>query len=175
MVRRVVTAHDRSGRSIVASDEELTPRGEDALSVIWGYDCGPVRLPSDGALPSFASHFPPPAGIRVYGVEFEPGEVKLTVETLQRLPAELRESFERAGSEPESGFHVSDTVDVAIVVSGEIDLELDDGARVTLEAGDCVVQNGTTHAWRPSPTRGCEIVFVLIGAVQAGSPSEPAS
>jgi hypothetical protein len=43
------------------------------------------------------------------------------------------------------GFHTSDTVDVDLVLTSEIVLELDDGAEVTLSPGDCVVQNGTRH------------------------------
>ena len=41
----------------------------------------------------------------------------------------------------------SDTVDFEVVLSGEVVLELDDGAEVTLKAGETVVQNGTRHAW----------------------------
>ena len=45
------------------------------------------------------------------------------------------------------GMHTTDTVDFDIVISGEVYLELDDGEEVLLKAGDCVVQNGTRHAW----------------------------
>jgi hypothetical protein len=45
------------------------------------------------------------------------------------------------------GMHISDTVDLDVIVSGEVYVELDDGAEVRLKAGDCVIQNGTRHAW----------------------------
>ena len=45
------------------------------------------------------------------------------------------------------GMHTTDTVDFDFVVSGEVYLELDDGAEVLLKPGDCVVQNGTRHRW----------------------------
>ena len=44
--------------------------------------------------------------------------------------------------------HTTDTVDIDVVISGEVDLELDDGSEVHLRPGDCVIQNGTRHAWR---------------------------
>lgn len=51
--------------------------------------------------------------------------------------------------EPDNpGTHVTDTVDYAIVLGGEVWLELDDGAQHHLEAHDVVIQNGTRHAWR---------------------------
>jgi len=37
-----------------------------------------------------------------------------------------------------SGMHATDTVDYVIVLSGEVWLELDDGAEVHLKQGDCV-------------------------------------
>jgi mannose-6-phosphate isomerase-like protein (cupin superfamily) len=62
------------------------------------------------------------------------------------------------------GMHTTDTVDFDVVVSGEICLELDDGKEVLLKAGDCVVQNGTRHAWRNRSSQNCVIAVTLIGA-----------
>jgi mannose-6-phosphate isomerase-like protein (cupin superfamily) len=59
--------------------------------------------------------------------------------------------------------HMTDTVDYGIVLSGEIWLELDDGAKVHLKPGDCVVQNGTHHAWRNRGSVPCLMAFVMIG------------
>lgn len=44
--------------------------------------------------------------------------------------------------EATDGMHRTDSVDVELVLSGEVDLQLDDGT-VTLRPGDWVVQNGT--------------------------------
>jgi len=49
--------------------------------------------------------------------------------------------------------HASHTVDYGVVLSGEVDLELDDGVVKRLKAGDCFVQNGTLHAWAESGRR----------------------
>jgi quercetin dioxygenase-like cupin family protein len=67
--------------------------------------------------------------------------------------------------EPEHpGMHTTDTVDFDVVLSGEIYLELDDGKEVLLKAGDCVVQNGTRHAWRNRSSQPCLLAVALIGA-----------
>ena len=56
-------------------------------------------------------------------------------------------------------------IDYGIVLSGEVELELDDGAVTTARSGDIIVQRGTMHLWRdPSATETCRIVFVLIEA-----------
>ena len=63
-------------------------------------------------------------------------------EVRQKLPGILD------ALEPDhSGMHTTDSVDFDVVVFGEVVLELDDGAEVVLKAGDCVIQNGTRHAW----------------------------
>ena len=62
------------------------------------------------------------------------------------------------------GMHRTDTVDYVVVLSGEVSLELDDGETVHLSAGDCVVQNGTRHAWRNSSSAPCLIAFAIVGA-----------
>jgi len=62
------------------------------------------------------------------------------------------------------GMHMTDTVDFDVVISGEVYLELDDGAEVLLKAGDCVIQNGTRHAWRNRSAEKCVIAVTLVGA-----------
>ena len=60
--------------------------------------------------------------------------------------------------------HWTASVDYAIVMSGEIDMLLDD-SEVHLKAGDVVVQQGTNHAWVNRGTAPCRIAFILIDAV----------
>ena len=62
------------------------------------------------------------------------------------------------------GMHTTDTVDFDVVLSGEVSLELDDGAEVLLKTGDCVIQNGTRHAWHNRSSEKCVIAVTLIGA-----------
>src|SRR2546429_8545192 len=60
--------------------------------------------------------------------------------------------------------HRTETVDYAILLSGECDLELDDGKTVHLKQGDIVVQRGTMHAWVNNGSAPCTFAFILIDA-----------
>ena len=51
-----------------------------------------------------------------------------------------------------------------MVVGVSVVLVLDDGAKVTLQAGDTYVQNGTRHRWSNPTDTPAVIAVVLIGA-----------
>jgi quercetin dioxygenase-like cupin family protein len=61
--------------------------------------------------------------------------------------------------------HRTDSVDYAVVMSGEIDMELEPGGEVVhLKAGDVLVQRGTIHNWINRFDEPCAIAFILIDA-----------
>ena len=60
--------------------------------------------------------------------------------------------------------HRSDTVDMSFVVSGEIWIELDDGAETLLRTGDTLVQNATIHAWHNRADVPCVMAVAAVGA-----------
>jgi len=67
--------------------------------------------------------------------------------------------------EPDApGMHTSQTVDYGVLIRGEVWLELDDGAKRLLKPGDCVIQNGTRHAWHNTSDRESVMAFVVVGA-----------
>ena len=79
-------------------------------------------------------------------------------EHLSELPG-IAERFE-----PDSpGMHRTDTLDYAIVMSGEISLELDGGVQKHFVAGDIVVQQGTRHAWRNRSATAATVAFCMLG------------
>jgi mannose-6-phosphate isomerase-like protein (cupin superfamily) len=94
---------------------------------------------------------PPP------GATFETG-----LRELSEKVAGMGDYFDRSAP----GMHTSDTIDYAIVVRGEMTLELDDGQKVHLRQGDCVVQNGTRHRWRNPLPEPCLMAFVSIGGTR---------
>lgn len=67
---------------------------------------------------------------------------------------------------PFLNMHTTDSIDYGVVISGEVYLELDDGVEVLLKPEDCVVQNGTRHAWRNRGSVPCLMAFVMIGATR---------
>jgi uncharacterized cupin superfamily protein len=59
--------------------------------------------------------------------------------------------------------HRTASIDYAVVLSGEIDMLLDE-ADVHLKAGDVVVQQATNHAWMNRGSEPCRIAFILVDA-----------
>ena len=140
-VRRVVTGHDIEGRAIVKIDEVCTNlttnRPGRSASVIWTTESFPVDNTGDVD-----------QGLRPVGTTLKNGTVFRVIEF-------------SPGVAPRN--HRTDSIDYAVVVSGEIDMEFD-GATVHLKAGDVLVQRGTIHNWVNSGTEPCVMAFVLIDA-----------
>lgn len=174
-VRRVVTGQLPDGKSVFVSDEEVPPLELALLPQapfyrLWGGDEAP-SLPTDGTPPPTPQYFPPAGGWRVGMFTVAPESTVLDGDVdvaagLQELEAKLPGLS--GHMEPDApGMHTTDTVDFEYVVSGEVWLELDDGAKVHLKPGDTVVQNGTRHAWRNKGTEPATLVVVLIGAARS--------
>jgi uncharacterized cupin superfamily protein len=64
--------------------------------------------------------------------------------------------------------HSNETVDYTVIVSGEIDMLLEDGSEVHLRAGDVVVQRATKHDWVNRGTVPCVVAFILLDARKEG-------
>jgi mannose-6-phosphate isomerase-like protein (cupin superfamily) len=134
---------------------------------LWGSDFVP-ELPSDGTAPPHPRYFPPKNGFR-FGFFTIPPDTQTNLAELA-TPAAFQEMQDKLPGMMEvleldhPGMHTTDTVDFDVVISGEVILELDDGAEVLLQAGDCVIQNGTRHAWHNRNSESCVIAVTLIGA-----------
>jgi quercetin dioxygenase-like cupin family protein len=152
-IRRVVTGHDKSGRAKVLIDEQVknvfSQRPGAHYSVIWSSDSLPVDNDGDED----------PSGKKI-GTTIPGGTVFRIV------------SF-GPGVAPRN--HRTDSIDYAVVMSGEIDMDLD-GEVVHLKAGDVLVQRGTIHNWINKGTEPCVIAFTLVDAkpVEAGGQMLPA-
>jgi quercetin dioxygenase-like cupin family protein len=151
--RRVVTGHDATGRAVVLIDEiakhQVSTRPGATACVVWTSEGFPVD--NDGERDE---------GLRRTGTTLANGTV---FRLLELAP----------GASPRN--HRTDSIDYAVVMSGEIDMELDDWT-VHLKAGDVLVQRGTIHNWVNRGTQPCVIAFVLIAAnpVTAGGQVLPA-
>jgi mannose-6-phosphate isomerase-like protein (cupin superfamily) len=174
-VRRVVTGHDRDGKAVFASDEEvdslalaLMPGAE--FHRLWGADQAPT-FPGDGGPTAQHAYFPPVGGYRFGFATFPPGTVPVPADLdRQAALAEIEEKLPGllAYGEPDNpGMHTTDTIDFEVVLSGELILELDDGVEKVLRPGDTVVQNGTRHRWSNRGTEPVVMAVFLIGAHRA--------
>ena len=140
-VRRVVTAHDVKGRAVVKIDEVaknlVSGRPGQTACVVWSTESFPVDNTGECD-----------EGLREVGTTLNNGTVFRVVEFAPGVAPRV---------------HRTDSIDYAVVISGEIDMELDD-AVVQLKAGDVLVQRGTIHNWINRGFEPCVIAFVLIDA-----------
>ena len=85
-----------------------------------------------------------------------------------RFPAEGAEfvfaDFPPGGGSP---MHATDTLDLLVVVSGEVTFITERGETL-LKAGDVLVDRGALHAWRNDSDQPCRIVNVLLPACPVG-------
>jgi mannose-6-phosphate isomerase-like protein (cupin superfamily) len=168
----VVTGQNESGKSVIISNTPIEPVRLALLPGyefhrIWGSDSIP-ELPSDGTAPLQPRYFPPKSGFR-FGFFIIPPDTTTSVDQIGTASA-LEEIQQKLPGmidvlEPDHpGMHTTDTVDFDVIVSGEVYLELDDGAEVLLKAGECVIQNGTRHAWHNRSSEKCVIAVAIVGA-----------
>jgi quercetin dioxygenase-like cupin family protein len=135
------TGHDANGRAVVLIDETATnmvsARPGATACVVWTTEGFPVD-----------NNGHEDESRRQTGTTLANGTV---FRVLELAP----------GNAPRN--HRTDSIDYAVVMKGEIDMELDD-TTVHLKAGDVLVQRGTIHNWVNRGTEPCVIAFVLIAA-----------
>ena len=141
-IRRIVTGHDADGKAVVRIEDvganRASGRANHASQVIWTTNDMPVGFSEDGE----------DKGARDIGTTIPGGSVFRVVEY-------------GPGVVPRN--HRTDSIDYAMVIAGEIDMEMD-GTIVHLRTGDVLVQRGTIHNWINNGTETCVIAFVLISA-----------
>jgi hypothetical protein len=162
-MRRVVTGH-RNGKSVILEDAEIPGQGMfgSEMAGLWKTEGIPTIPLEEGDLKKhLPSQFPKPGEttIQVWVCPPEKEYLKKAKENGVDVVGEWRKRFG-----DDFGMHTTDTVDYDIVLSGDLWMELDDGAEVHLKPFDCVVQNGTRHAWRNRSSKNCIMLSVLIGA-----------
>ncbi len=136
-MRTLITGVDADGRSCVISANELAL---DNLAP--GFAMG---------VPYATTASPPPAR--------PVGAAPLIDQAI--APGLTRWIIVELGPGSETPLHHTDTLDLQTVLSGTVDLVLDDGAH-RLEPGDLVILTGVDHAWHAGPD-GCRLSGVLIG------------
>ena len=169
--RRVVTGHDDNGKAIVESDgpspHVKVREGAGFVStLLWVTDETPanVGLRIDRADRTIAVA-PPANGTILRIVDFPPvtPEVdKMDGAALLRAMG-VHDSSAAGAPGRHAYMHRTRSVDYGIILSGEIDMLLDD-SEVHLKAGDIVIQQATNHAWVNRSDEFCRIAFILIDA-----------
>jgi mannose-6-phosphate isomerase-like protein (cupin superfamily) len=171
-IRRVVTGKDSTGKAIAIIDGSAPsvhrrPEGGLAITNLWLTDSTPADLSSPEDTSTCRMGIPPPPSGTIFRVvEFAP-EKEITADYVTRL-----KMIQGIGLAPEGpsrerprdpGMHRTRSVDYAVIISGEIDMLLDD-TEVHMKAGDVLVQRGTNHAWVNRSNAPCRVAFILVDA-----------
>jgi quercetin dioxygenase-like cupin family protein len=152
-VRRVITGHDGNGRAIVKIDDVstnvFTSRPGATACNVWTTEGFPASNDGDAD-----------EGARQVGTTLKNGTIFRVIEFAP-------------GVAPRN--HRTSSIDYIVVISGAIDMELDDSV-VRLKAGDVMVQRGTIHNWVNRGAESCVLAVVLVDArpVEVGGQILPA-
>ena len=139
-IRRVVTGHKEDGEATVLIDElsqdVVSFRPGATVCNVWS-----APLPADNSDPADGAK-------QIIGTAMSGRSVFRVIEYAP-------------GVAPRN--HRTASIDYAVVLSGEITMEIDH-EMVSLRAGDVLVQRGTIHNWVNSGSAPCIVAFVLIDA-----------
>jgi hypothetical protein len=171
-IRRVVTGHNAAGRSVFIMDApaphvyQRSP-GSAVVTELWETRTMPADNGDDAEATDHPFRLAPPKNGTVFRViEYPPDRQRLAALERERASADDGSghgaAFDR-GSPRHPGFHKTNSVDYAIVLSGEIYALMDEG-EVLLKAGDVLVQRGTNHSWSNRADESAYVAFVLIDA-----------
>jgi len=171
-IRRVVTGHNAGGRSVfiidAASPHVYSRRpGSAIVTELWQTRETPADNGGNDDTIDRAFRLSPPTGGSSFRViDYPPDRERAPALARERAePGDgsgHAEAFDRANPR-HPGFHKTNSIDYAIVLTGEIYALMDEG-EVLLKAGDVLIQRGTNHAWSNRTDRPCTVAFVLIDA-----------
>jgi mannose-6-phosphate isomerase-like protein (cupin superfamily) len=170
-IRRVVTGLDSDNKAVVLFDSRMPlqggPLGLQATN-LWvtnSYPLGFSFKDDTSSIPVGVS--PLDNGTKFRVVEFPPldpaTEAKMEPGGLMKAVGPVAPARGRPVIHPL--MHRTRSVDYAVVLSGEIDMVLDDSV-VHLKPGDTIAQQATNHAWVNHGTETCRILFVLMDSKQ---------
>jgi hypothetical protein len=169
-IRRIVTGDDSSGKSRVVEDapaaaiRTVAERPGYRSVNIWRTGETPVDIGAPDTVASHKGILPPKNGSILRIIDFPP-EPADPAERQRRIQATFGGMFsdathdKREGAHP--GMHLTETVDYAILLEGEIWAVMDEGETL-MRAGDVLIQRGTNHAWANRSQKTARIAFVLI-------------
>ena len=166
-IRRVVTGYDQDGQDVFSSDGAAPfTKASDVLGGwavdIWEMGSIPPDLSDDGDLTTGGGF--PKTGSLVFRM------VKMPAESVLRANPEAAEEYMGGPIDLDSedyGMHRSDTVDLIIILSGEVWAVMGNGDETLLKPGDTLIQRGTVHTWRNRGAEPCVMAAVLVGTEPA--------
>ena len=170
-LRRIVTGQNAQGRSCVFLDgppaEDLPLRGHEGLQEIWTLLPGPLyRSEALDRGRGKVTLAPPSQGVKFRWFTLEPtSNDKMPEADAEAQSLKIFEMIDGLDKRPDTSrhpsMHLTQTIDLIILLKGNVRLLLDDDDRV-ISPGDVVVQRGTNHAWICESEEPALLVAVLI-------------
>lgn len=169
-MRRIVTAIDGQGRSYIAEDGpapammtiELRPGYRN--NNLWRTTSTPVNVSEPDTSIEHRGVLPPKGGTVLRVIDIPPEEKDPELRRKQTeavFGAMFKDAHHDAAHARHPGMHITDTVDYAILLQGELVAIMDEG-ETTMRAGDILIQRGTNHAWANRSNKIARIAFILI-------------
>lgn len=171
-IRRIITGFDAAGRSCIVEDgpspaqRTVAERPGYRMTNLWRTGAADTVDQPD----TIADHvgvLPPPRGTVLRIIEW-PAEPEDPAQLRRMMDATFTSMYGDAtrasGSDVHPGMHLTDTVDYAIVLEGEIVAIMDEGETL-MRTGDVLIQRGTNHAWANRSGKPVKLAFVLVSAL----------
>jgi mannose-6-phosphate isomerase-like protein (cupin superfamily) len=170
-IRRVVTGLDANNKAVVLFDSQVPlkagPTPNPVLN-LWITDSLPPGFSfKDDSAARPIGLSPPDNGSVIRIVEFRPLDPAVEAKMDPNLMMKVVGDHAPARGLPVTHplMHRTRTLDYAVILSGEIDMMLDDST-VHVKAGDIIIQQATNHAWINRGKEPCRILFVLMDSKQ---------
>lgn len=171
-LRRIITDNNDKGRSTVLIDggpAKVLAVDEAGLAEIWAAALGDGIFSSDDKLASEDVRLEPAAGaMKVRWFTVPPEDEEASAEAREERAAfgfaAAGASAARVDISRHPMMHKTQTLDVIILITGDVDLLLDEGEAKTLKPGDVVIQRATNHAWVNRGKETALLVAVLVNA-----------
>jgi hypothetical protein len=177
-IRRIVCDINAAGKSVIGSDgppPAVRPSMRPGFQSrnIWATFGSPAPLSDPDRSKEVAGLMPPKGGTVFKYLDIPPD----APDAMARNSTYRAHELQRAASTGESGLrrhpdsprhpgmHETDTIDYAIVLSGEIWAIMDEGETL-MRTGDILIQNGTNHAWANRSKESCRVLFILVDGRQ---------
>jgi hypothetical protein len=172
-IRRVVVGEDADGQSYVEQDGPPTvirtvPERPGFRSInLWATIGTPTSLQDGDRAREVQAILPPLCGTVLRILDYPP-DPQDPQEAERRMKATFQQFNDvelPTGPMRHPGMHRTDSVDYAIVLTGEIYVVMDKGETL-LREGDVLVLRGARHAWSNRSNEFCRVATVLIDAVR---------
>ncbi|MDB9959488.1 cupin domain-containing protein [Gammaproteobacteria bacterium] len=168
-MRRVITGHDKNGKSIVVLDgPPARSIGEDVggLFELWNTDGNTINTQDNIDRADDEIILSPPSnGSKFRYFQINPTPEGIPMDIMQDIAADafkkIGAAHHRIDTTKHPAMHKTETIDYIILLKGDVTLILDQ-EEVDIKPFDVVVQRGTNHAWINNGSDPALLIAVLI-------------